>query len=107
MKKGFLHSEEFWEDNFKAFEYQDFMYIDLLTKIIKAPITSEADIEKKCIACFDLGEFAKLYPSGSEVLNHFGAKEVLLELIANNNLELKNKALVSLQKIMTRSHQKK
>ena len=75
----------------------------MLTEIIRSPNVNEKDLEKKCIACFDLGEFAKLYPSGHSVLGHFGAKEVLLELIQNENLELKNRALVCLQKVMMRS----
>lgn len=103
LKQGFLHTSEFWEDNFKAFEFQDFEYIRLLTQIIKSPSTSEADIKVKCIACFDIGEFAKLYPGAANILNHFGAKDTLLDLITNSNLELKNKALVCLQKIMMKS----
>lgn len=61
----------------------------------------------KCIACFDLGEFAKLYQGAAGVLQHFGTKDTLLELISNPNVELKNKALVCLQKIMMKSHIKK
>lgn len=64
------------------------------------------DVEKKCIACFDIGEFARLYPGGAGVLELFGAKNALLDLITNSNLELKNKALVCLQKIMMRSFKK-
>lgn len=106
LKWGFLHSSDFWEDNFKEFEYQNFEYIRILTQIIKAPIIKDGDIDKKCIACFDLGEFAKYYPGGASVITHFGAKETLLNLIQHENLELKNRSLVALQKIMMRSIKK-
>ena len=106
LKWGFLHTSEFWEDHFRDFEYKDFEYIRLLTEIIKAPQIRDADLDKKCIACYDLGEFAKFYPGGSAVVNQLGAKEHLLELIQHENLELKNRALVCLQKIMMRTTKK-
>jgi V-type H+-transporting ATPase subunit H len=78
-----------------------------LVKILQNPNTfTEADIEMKCVACFDLGEFARLYPGGASILEYFGAKDSLLFLIQHNNLDLKNRALVCLQKIMMRSLKK-
>jgi len=87
-------------------ESENFEYIRKLTAIIKSPTITEGDLLKKCIACYDLGEFAKYYPSGHQVLGHFQAKETLLDLIQHENLELKNRALVCLQKIMMRSSKK-
>lgn len=76
----------------------------MLVRILQSPNNiTDRDIEMKCIACFDLGEFAKLYPGGASILDYFGAKDSLLFLIQHNNLELKNRALVCLQKIMMRS----
>lgn len=106
LKWGFLHSSDFWEDRYRDFEDNNFECIRLLTQIIKAPISRSEDIDRKCIACFDLGEFAKYYPGGAGVLGHFGAKDCLLELIQHENLELKNRSLVCLQKIMMKSHKK-
>ena len=66
LKWGCVHTTSFWEDNYKDFEYNKFEYIERLVSIIRSPMTlTESDIEMKCIACFDLGEFARLYPSGS------------------------------------------
>jgi hypothetical protein len=47
-----------------------------------------------------------LYPGGAAILDFFHAKEALLELIQDKNLELKNRALVCLQKIMMKSLKK-
>lgn len=107
LRWGFLHSSDFWEDNFKNFEFQNFEYIRILSQILKAPIIKDSDVEMKCIACFDIGEFAKLYPAASGVLAEFGTKDILLELISHSNIEIKNRALVCLQKIMMKSHVKK
>ena len=68
--------------------------------------TSENQIEQQCIACFDMGEFARLYPGGASILEYFHAKDHLLKLIQHKNMELKNRALVCLQKIMMKSLKK-
>ena len=104
LKQGALHTTAFWEENYKEFETGNFENIRRLVKILQKE--GDEDIEMKCIACFDLGEFARLYPGGASILDHFKAKASLLGLIQHKNLELKNRALVCLQKIMMRSLKK-
>ena len=106
LKKGSLHSKEFWEENYKEFELSNFEYIRRLVKLVQNSVASDDQIEQQCIACFDLGEFARLYHGGASVLEIFGAKECLLKLIQHKNMELKNRALVCLQKIMMKSLKK-
>ena len=106
LKKGSLHTREFWEENYKEFEFSNFEYIRRLVKFVSKDADGEDQIEQQCIACFDLGEFARLYPGGASVLEYFGAKEHLLKLIQHKNMELKNRALVCLQKIMMKSLKK-
>ena len=65
IKWGALHTPQFWEDNYKEFEYNNFEYIRNIVKIIQSDACGENDIEMKCVACFDLGEFARLYPGGA------------------------------------------
>ena len=106
LKKGSLHTREFWEENYKDFELSNFEYIRRLVRFVLKNAEDTAHIEQQCIACFDLGEFARLYPGGASILEYFGAKDCLLKLIKHNNMELKNKALVCLQKIMMKSLKK-
>jgi hypothetical protein len=66
IKWGALHTTPFWEENYKEFESNNFMYIEMLCKILQNPnILTDHDIEMKCVACFDLGEFVRLYPGGA------------------------------------------
>lgn len=66
IKWGSLHTTAFWEDNYKDFEFNNFEYIRNLVKIIQNPNTfSDSDVEMKSIACFDIGEFSRLYPGGA------------------------------------------
>ena len=106
LKKGSLHTREFWEENYKEFELSNFEYIRRLVKLLQNSENSDKQIELQCIACFDLGEFARLYPGGAGILEYFGAKDCLLKLIQHKNMELKNRALVCLQKIMMKSLKK-
>ena len=101
-----LHTREFWEENYREFEFSNFEYIRRLVKFVSKDADGDEQIEQQCIACFDLGEFARLYPGGASVLEYFGAKEHLLKLIQHKNMELKNRALVCLQKIMMKSLKK-
>ena len=106
LKKGSLHTREFWEENYNEFEMSNFEYIRRLVRFVQNSAIEDADIEQQCIACFDLGEFARLYPGGAGILEYFGAKDCLLKLIQHKNMELKNRALVCLQKIMMKSLKK-
>lgn len=66
LKWGSLHTQSFWEDNYKAFEAHNFEYIEKLVKIVQSSYNlTESEIEMKCIACFDIGEFARCYAGGS------------------------------------------
>ena len=66
IKTGSLHSSSFWEENYKEFEFNNFEYIKMLVRILQNPNNlTDRDIEMKCVACFDLGEFARLYPGGA------------------------------------------
>jgi hypothetical protein len=66
LKWGSLHTTAFWEDNYKDFEFNNFDYIRKLVCILQsANNLTDHDIEMKCIACFDLGEFVRLYPGGA------------------------------------------
>ena len=106
LKKGSLHTREFWEENYKEFEMSNFEYIRRLVRFVQNNAVGDKEIEQQCIACFDLGEFARLYPGGAGILEYFGAKDSLLKLIQHKNMELKNRALVCLQKIMMKSLKK-
>lgn len=38
----------------------------MLVRILQNPNNlTDHDIEMKCVACFDLGEFSRLYPGGA------------------------------------------
>lgn len=67
LKWGSLHTNDFWEDNFKEFEREGFKYVKMLCEIVNKtePVNNSEKIEMIAVACFDIGEFARLYPGGA------------------------------------------
>ena len=59
LHSGPRHTDDFWKENVRAFEFEDFKYIKMLIELIDSK-----DRETVSVACFDLGAFACYYPNG-------------------------------------------
>lgn len=92
---GPCHTEKFWKEHYKKTENDDFKVIDMLVKLLDSP----NDVTK-AVACFDLGEFARLYAFSKLVLGKNGGKAKLMKLVENPNDMVRENALVALQKLM-------
>lgn len=92
---GPCHTEKFWKEHYKKTENDDYRVIDLLVKLLDSP-----DDMTKAVACFDLGEFARLYPFSKLVLGKNNGKVKLMKLVENANDQVRENALVALQKLM-------
>ena len=59
----------------------------------------------KAVACFDLGEFAKFYHHGKELLNTFNVKVKMAELMQANTVsaQVKKEAITCYQKLLMES----
>lgn len=57
------------------------------------------------VACFDIGEFARLYPNGKKICQNFKIKENVMILITAKNREVAREALLCAQKIMLNNWQ--
>ena len=59
LRFGPRHTDDFWKENVRAFELDDFKLIKRLIELV-----SSEDVETARVACFDLGAFACYYPNG-------------------------------------------
>lgn len=59
LRFGPRHTDDFWKENVRAFEMDDFKYIKELIELL-----SSEDEETIRVACFDLSAFACYYPNG-------------------------------------------
>lgn len=52
------------------------------------------------IACYDIGEFCRFHPFGRNVIESLGKKNVIMKLANDPDPNIKENALLALQKIM-------
>lgn len=63
------------------------------------------DEEVAAIACFDIGEFVRHYPSGRALVKRLGMRNVVMELIEHENPELQRQALQCVSKMLVNNWQ--
>lgn len=112
-----MHTEKFWLENVMQFEKDEFKSIQQLADIIKKYAHSilqkpqsnetkeEIDNVTAAVACFDIGEFARLYPNGKKICQKFKIKENVMLLIATKDRDIAREALLCAQKIMLNNWQ--
>jgi V-type H+-transporting ATPase subunit H len=68
---------------------------------LKGYITSDAPNPlTTSVACFDLGEFARIHPRGRSILQQLNIKIPLMQLMEDKDPEVKKQALAAVQKLM-------
>jgi len=97
LKRGFIHSERFWSENARKFEYKNFQLIRELIALLDDPTSDAATI---AVACYDLGEFARFYESGRSVIVHHKGKSKLMQLVEHKDDEVKKEALQASAKLL-------
>ncbi|CAA9990667.1 vacuolar ATP synthase subunit h, putative [Plasmodium knowlesi strain H] len=117
LKWSVLHTEKFWLENVMQFERDEFKAIQQLADIIKSyahniaqksdsmELKEEVDGVTVAVACFDIGEFARLYPNGKKICQKFRIKENVMILIATKDRDIVREALLCAQKIMLNNWQ--
>jgi V-type H+-transporting ATPase subunit H len=91
-------SETFWHENVQQFDEDDFRLVKTLKVLASGDNTKVASI-----ACYDLGEFARLHPRGRDILDQTGGKAVLIGLMSSaKNVEVQKQALFAIQKLMVK-----
>lgn len=77
--------------------------IKVLVELV-AP-NNEVDDRVKAIACFDLGEFARFFKSGRQLLESMELKTKIIQLMGQrtSSAELKKEAITCYQKLLMNS----
>jgi len=90
-------SEKFWRENSHKLEEDNFKLLLVLKGLLeKGAATSSV----QSIACFDVGEFARLHPRGKIIVQKLKIKLPLMQLMEDNDVEVKKQALLAVQKLM-------
>lgn len=56
LRWGPCHSENFWKENVKRFEIENFKLVTKLVELLESD-----DVQTRAIACYDLGEFCRFH----------------------------------------------
>ncbi|CAM9331660.1 unnamed protein product [Chrysoparadoxa australica] len=95
LKWGVCHKEKFWREHARETEQEEFFLIKQLIELVRSE-----DETVKAIACYDIGEFVRFYPSGRSIAKHLGAKDVVMDLVESENPEVRKHALQCVSKIL-------
>ena len=88
-------SENFWRDNYKAFEAHDQAAIKTLVALL-----GSEDPQVLAIACNDISEFVKYHPEGRRLMTTAGAKPLAMQVLKHPDPMVQKYALTCVQRLM-------
>jgi len=91
--------DEFWKENAKKLEDKDKKTLKALVDILK----TNKDPTALAIALNDLGQYMKFVDSGRKTVTDLGAKVLIMQLMRHENEDVKFKALVTVQRLVSHS----
>ena len=107
-----LHSESFFQRNYKKFEHDNFYVVSLLISYVvgstsdrlRLPngVTVHLEDDLLALACNDIGEFVKFYPNGRSIVKRFGATESIMQLMYHESDIVRHHALRCVSKLLVR-----
>ena len=102
LRWGPCHTQKFWQENIILFD-RDAANLDLMGKIVDCLKVKDDSV--KAVACYDLGEFARFYPMGKEVLSRYDVKSKMAALMADQkaSAEVKKEAITCFQKLLMKT----
>ncbi|EGF76661.1 hypothetical protein BATDEDRAFT_37522 [Batrachochytrium dendrobatidis JAM81] len=89
-------SEQFWKTNAVRLLESDCE----LVKILASVLATSKDHDMLAIAAHDIGQFAKYCSTGKRIIQELGAKTQVMELMSNENADVRYQALLAVQKFM-------
>ena len=89
--------------NFIQFDNAENLHI--IEKLANECLSDDVDNRVKAIACFDLGEFARYFPSGRAILDNHNVRTKMTRLMSSQNAssEVKKEAITCYQKLLMNS----
>jgi len=88
-------SENFWKDNYKAFEGGNCAAIKQLIALL-----SSEDPQVLAVACNDISEFIRFHPEGRRLMTTYGAKPLAMQVLKHPDPTVQKHALTCVQRMM-------
>ena len=95
-------SENFWRDNHKEFEKDNFEVLKQLVALLRSPEGDDINPHSQtlAIASHDISEFVKHHPEGRRLMTQHGAKGPVMSILKHADPEVQKYALTCVQRLM-------
>ncbi|TFK25032.1 hypothetical protein FA15DRAFT_668906 [Coprinopsis marcescibilis] len=90
-------SEEFWKENAVKLNERDYEQVKILIHLLK----QSNDPVVLAVACHDIGQYVKYYERGKKIVNDLGGKTRIMQLMTDNSHEVRYRALLSVQQLIS------
>ena len=92
-----VHSnEKFWRENAQRLNEKNYELLKILISILE----TSKDPQVLAVAAHDIGEYVRYYPRGKIITENLGGKQLIMQLLNDEDPNVKYEALVCVQKMM-------
>jgi len=89
-------SERFWRENAPRLIEKNYELLKMLIHLLE----TSRDPLVLAVASYDIGEFVRHYPRGKSVIEQLGGKQIVMQLLAHEDPNVRYEALLAVQKLM-------
>ncbi|KAL0947311.1 hypothetical protein HGRIS_013430 [Hohenbuehelia grisea] len=90
-------SDGFWKENATKLNDRDYEQLKTLVKLLKDSI----DPVVLAVAAHDVGQYVKHYDRGKKIVTDLGGKTRVMELMSHENADVRYRALLSVQQLVS------
>ncbi|KIY43693.1 ATPase, V1 complex, subunit H [Fistulina hepatica ATCC 64428] len=90
-------SDDFWKENAVKLNERDGEKLKVLIRVLK----ESTDALALAVAVNDVGQYVKHYERGKKLVNDLGAKTRVMELMTHVNADVRYRALISVQQLIS------
>nr|QCX41892.1 V-type proton ATPase subunit H [Coleomegilla maculata]QCX41893.1 V-type proton ATPase subunit H [Coleomegilla maculata] len=91
-----VHKSKFWRENAQRLNEKNYELLRILIHLLE----TSKDALVLSVASFDIGEYVRHYPRGKTVIEQLGGKQLVMQLLAHEDPNVRYEALLAVQKLM-------
>jgi V-type H+-transporting ATPase subunit H len=90
-------SDDFWKENATKLNDKDYEQLKILVKLLN----DSTDATVLAVAAHDVGQYVKHYERGKKIVTDLGGKNRVMELMTHENQDVRYRALLSVQQLVS------
>ncbi|XP_076271913.1 V-type proton ATPase subunit VhaSFD isoform X2 [Rhynchophorus ferrugineus] len=91
-----VHKSKFWRENAQRLNEKNYELLRILIHLLE----TSKDPLVLSVASFDIGEYVRHYPRGKNIIEQLGGKQLVMQLLAHEDPNVRYEALLAVQKLM-------